>query len=108
MSNFYKIIENQVNIILRFVLSEDDKGELQYGSWVSGPRWVQLFVQVLTLLLFLTIVSIFGVYLWNNGISAVFPNVVQPLGVPPSEIKQRDNPYLQLIITLFALMMFFK
>lgn len=103
MSKIYKLIEEQVNILLRFVLEDERTGQIQYGQWIKGPKWVKPAVQLITTLIFLAIVLFFGVYLWNFGLQPVFPGVVAKIN--PADPNQAANPYTQLILSLLAMMM---
>jgi hypothetical protein len=104
MSKIYKLIEDQVNILLRFVLEDEYTGQIQYGKWISGPKWVKPFIHLITTLVFLFVVLFFGLYLWNFGLHPVFPGVVAK--IDPMNPVQSSNPYSQLVLTLVALMMF--
>ena len=103
MSRIYKMIEEQVNNLLRFQLEDDLTGRIQYNQWISGPKVIKPIIQLLTTLLFLAVVLFFGVYLWNNGLQPVFPNVIAKLN--PADPNQASSPYTQLLLTLMALMM---
>lgn len=102
MSTFYAIIESQVNTILKFMF--EDRQE-QEKSWVPGPRWIQLIVQFFTLLVIMFLIAFFGLYLWNRGIHPILPEIISPID---GREGQFQNPYLQLIVTIIALMMFFN
>ncbi len=105
MSKIYMLIENQVNNLLRLVMEDDYSGQIQYGPWIKSAKWVQPIVTALTTLIFLAIALSFGIYLWNYGIQPVFPGIVAKIdGLNPA---QASNTYVQLIITLIAIMMFF-
>lgn len=103
MSKIYKLIEEQVNILLRFVLEDDRTGQIQYGQWIKGPKWVKPAVQLLTTLVFLAVVLFFGLYLWNFGLQPAFPGLVAK--IDSSNPAQAANPYTQLVLTLLAMMM---
>lgn len=104
MSKIYALIENQVNNILRILLVDDYTGEIKYGSFIPGPKWVAPVVSILTSLLFLFVVLTFGVFLWNKGLHPLFPNVVAVIdGKNPN---QANTEWVQLVLTLFALMLF--
>lgn len=100
MSKLYSLIEDQVNIILRLIF-EDDNGEV---AGDSAPKYLFLALKLISALFFLLVVLLAGLYLWNYGIAAVFP-IVDAIGEPKP--AQLDNPYMQLVITLLALMMVF-
>ncbi len=104
MSKIYLLIQEQVNNLLRFVLEDNETGEIQYSSWVPGPKWVKPIIQLLTILIFLAVVLFFGLYLWNYGLQPAFPGIVAKLN--PNDPNQASNPYTQLILTLLALIMF--
>ena len=103
MSRIYNLIEDQVNILLRFVLEDDMTGQIQYGRWIRGPKWVKPAVQLITTIVFIGIILSFGLFLWNYGLHPVFPGVVAR--IDPSNSAQAANPYTQLVLTLLALMM---
>lgn len=104
MSKIYSLIETQINNILRVVLVDDYTGEIKYGSMIPGPKWVAPVVSVLTSMVFLLIVLTFGVFLWNKGLHPVFPNIVAP--IDGNNPIQSSSPGVQLVLTLFALMLF--
>ncbi len=104
MSKIYNLIENQVNILLRFVMEDDMTGQVNYGAWIKGPKEIQLAVQVITTLVFIFIALFFGLYLWNYGLQPAFPGLVAR--IDGSNPAQATNPYSQLILTLLAIMMF--
>ena len=104
MSKIYSLIESQVNNILRIVLVDDYTGEVHYGAIIPGPKWVAPVVSFLTSVVFLLIVLTFGVFLWNKGLHPVFPNIVAQInGNNPA---QASSEGMQLVLTLFALMLF--
>lgn len=103
MSKIYNMIESQINNLLRFKLEDDWSGEIKYNKWISGPKAVKPFVQAITTLIFLAVILTFGLYLWNTGLVPVFPGIVAP--IDPTNPSQAANPYVQLILTLLALMM---
>jgi hypothetical protein len=100
----YALIESQVNNIMKVMLVDDQTGEVYYGGLVPGPKWVGLIVQLIASIVFLSVALFFGLYLWNYGLAPVFPNIVAPIS--PSNPSQSGNAYVQLTLTLFALMMF--
>jgi len=104
MSKIYTLIENQVNALLRVRMEDDFTGEINYGPWIKGPKWVQPFVTGITIIIFIIIFMIFGLALWNYGIQPVLPGIVAKIdGANPA---QAASPYVQLMITLLAFMMF--
>lgn len=104
MSKLYKLIEEQVNILLRFIM-EDDRGQIQYGKWIQGPKWVKPFIQFVTTIIFLLIILAFGLYLWNYGLHPVMPGLIAR--IDSNNPLQARNPYAQLVLTLLALMLIF-
>ena len=104
MSKIYTLIEGQINNILRILLVDDYTGEIQYGSWIPGPKWVSFVVSLITLFVFLAITLVFGVFLWNKGLHPVFPNVVA--AIDHNNPLQASSEWVQLVLTLFALMLF--
>lgn len=104
MSKIYSLIESQVNNILRIMLVDDYTGEINYGTMIPGPKWVAPVVSILTSVVFLMIVLTFGVFLWNKGLHPVFPNVVAV--IDSKNPLQASSEGMQLVLTLFALMLF--
>ena len=103
MSRIYNMIEDQVNILLRIVLEDDQTGQINYGSWLSGPKWVKPLVTLITTVIFLLVIMSFGLYLWNYGLVPVFPGIVARIDA--SNPSQASNPFVQLVVTFLALMM---
>jgi len=95
------MIETQVNILLRFVL-EDDRGNITYGPYIKGPKMIKPIIQFIALVIYLMVVMFFGLYLWNQGLHVAFPGVVMQLGT--TTYRQLPNPYVQLLVTLVAMM----
>lgn len=102
MSKIYSLIEQQINVLLGFIVQDDPMGEVQYLGWVRGP-WAKPIITIITTLIYLLVVLAFGLYLWNYGLVPVFPNVIAAIN--PSNPAQATNPYSQLILTLLAIMM---
>lgn len=105
MSKIYTLIEDQVSNIVRIILEDEDTGELKFGSFIKGPKWVKPAISIITAFVFLFIALFFGLYLWNYGLAPVFPSLVAKID-PVSRPDQAGNPYVQLFLTLIALMMF--
>lgn len=105
MSTLYSMIENQINLLLRFFL-ETDEGEIRYTDLLSGPKQIKAFITLLSALLFIVLVIFFGLYLWNQGLQPVFPSVISPIGLE-KPFEQSKNPFFQLILTLIALTLVF-
>lgn len=104
MSKIYKLIEEQVNMILRFVLEDDRTGQIKYGQWIKGPKEVKPFIHFISLIVFLVLTLTFGLTLWNQGLHPAFPGVVAK--IDPSNPLQNPNPYVQLVLSLLAVIMF--
>lgn len=105
MSKFYNLIESQVNLLARLIM-EDDQGNVNWAFWNSyvKPKNMRFVINVIASLLYLALLMSVGVYLWNQGIHVMMPSIIQPLGFGKS-YQQSQNPYFQLLITLFAMMM---
>jgi hypothetical protein len=103
MSKLYNLIENQVNIVLRILMEDNETGQIQYGAWISGPKWVKPIIALITTIVFLVILLIFGLFLWNNGLHRVMPNVFAEI----NDNNSYENKYTQIVITLLALMLIF-
>lgn len=104
MSKIYAIIESQVNNILRLNM-EDENGVVQYGTLIPAPKYIQPFISLLTALIIVILVSIFGLFLWNQGLHATMPNVFAEIAT--GQPGQAQKPFVQLLITLLALMFIF-
>jgi hypothetical protein len=94
MSKLYTLIEQQVNNFLRLVF-EDDSGNVEYGGIIPGAKWVAPVIQFIAILVFLFIILFVGQYLWNKGL------------VPAFSFVQEIEDSQQMLLTLFALIMFF-
>ncbi len=101
MSKLYTLIEDQVSLLLRTIY-EDDYGQYHFGSFVSNMKILNAILFIMTMLIFIAIVMMFGLFLWNYGLATVF-TFIRPIG--NTEVKQVGE-YTQLMITLVALMMF--
>jgi hypothetical protein len=101
MPRLYDMILEQSNILLRFFL-EDDSGQVNYGPLIKGPKWVKPILYVMSIFIYLSILMVFGKYLWNQGLQVAFPGVVAHIGQGVSQ--QLPNPYQQLMVTMVALM----
>jgi len=106
MSKFYNLIEGQVNNLLRMVM-EDDQGQVDWAFWDKyiKPKNVRFIIGLLASLIYLLLLSTLGIYLWNQGIHVMAPGLVQSFGY--QQIQQDPNQYYQLLISMFAFMMFF-
>jgi hypothetical protein len=103
MSKIYNLIENQVSNVIRIILEEND-GTLTFNSLIPNAKWVNPIISIVTSLVFFTLALFFGLYLWNYGLQPAFPGIVAQIN--PSNPSQASNPYVQLILTLIALLMF--
>jgi hypothetical protein len=100
MSKLYNLIEGQVNTLLRFFM-ETDEGQIRYTDLLSGPKQIKAFIAIISAVVFGMITILFGLYLWNQGLHPVFPNVIAPIG--KESYPQSENPFFQLIVTLVSL-----
>ena len=97
----YSLIESIVKNSVFKVLTDDDGNLLG----ILEPAIVEPLIKLISFLLWIFIVLAIGQFLWNQGISAVMPSVVKPIG---KGAKQLDSPSLQLIVTAVALSSFFS
>ena len=106
MSRIYNIIEGQVNNILRMTM-EGDEGQVDWNFWGQyiAPKNIRIMVNILASIVYLMLFSMLGIYVWNQGIHVMAPNVVKSFG--SKQYKQDKNEYFQLFVTLLAIMMFF-
>jgi hypothetical protein len=102
MPRLYNLIEDQVSIITRMIM-ENDYGDVEYGGFIRSPKWVKPIINLVSVLIYLGILFVGGLFLWNRGLSAVIP-AISPIG--ESRPKQLRNRFTQLLLTLIALMMF--
>jgi hypothetical protein len=102
----YNFIETQINELLKLALI-NDRGEFDAGKMSAfiGPQSIPLIIAVLTSLVYLMILSVVGIYLWNHGIHAMAPNVISSFG--NQLVSQNPNQFIQLFTTLLAMVMFF-
>lgn len=100
MSKLYNLIEGQVNTFLRFFM-ETDEGQIRYTDLLSGPKQIRAFITLASAILFGIVTSLFGLYLWNQGLHPVFPSLIAPIG--GKAFPQSENPFYQLIVTLVAI-----
>lgn len=105
MPKLYDMIEEQINILLRFMLEDEDTGEIQYGGWIKGPRWIRPIIYFVSLIIYILITLYFGLYLWNQGLHVAFPGVVAHIG--PGISQQLKQPYSQLVVTLISMLLIF-
>jgi len=104
MSKIYQLIETQINSLLQFILQDAHTGEIQFNQWIRGPALFRSIVQFISIVVFIILALMFGVYLWNFGIVPVLPGLAAP--ITSADPAQAANPYVQLIVSLIALMMF--
>ena len=102
MPKLYGIIEDQVNNILRFFMEDPFSGNVAYNALIPGPAYIKPVIQGIAILLYLVILLVAGLFLWNQGLHVAFPNVVAAFGDQPIRVY---NSYVQLIISLVAIMM---
>jgi hypothetical protein len=98
MSRLYSLIENSVVNVLRLIINNQD--EQQQASWII--RNANLLVGIISAFAFVMVVFLAGLFLWNRGLAPVF-TFIKPLGMIES-VRQFDNPYTQLLVTLIAMM----
>jgi hypothetical protein len=99
MSRLYNLIEQQaINVMKLIINQQTDQENVQWYLQYGGP-----IVSAIATLVFLLVIFVFGLFLWNQGLHAVMPNVVAQIG--GGMYNQYNNPYTQLIVTLIALMM---
>jgi hypothetical protein len=106
MSRIYSFLESQVNALLKMVLINSN-GEFDAGvasAWLQ-PGNVQLLITFVTGIAYLVVLSVVGVYLWNNGLHVMAPVVIKPFG--SGVYTQNPNRFAQLFVTLLALSVFF-
>lgn len=106
MSRLYNIIEGQVNNLLQLIMT-DESGNVDWGFWNQyiKPTSIRLLINVIASILYLMLLMLLGLYLYNQGLHVLAPSVLQPIGY--GKVYQQDpNPYYQLLVSLFALMMF--
>lgn len=106
MSRLFTIIQNQIEAVLRVVMEGDD-GQVDWSYWgqFMPPKYLRVIIAFIAGLLYLLVMSVVGMYLWNQGLSVMAPSVIRPFG--SSVYSQSQNPFFQLFITLFALISFF-
>ena len=106
MSRLYSIIEGQVNNILRIIM-EGEQGQVDWDFWSQyiTPKYLRVSISLFASIVYLTILSMVGIYLWNQGIATMAPGIVKPFG--NKAVSQDKNQYFQLFITLFASILFF-
>ena len=78
MSRIYNIIEGQVNNILRMAM-EGEEGQVDWDFWSQyiAPKYIRIIVNLLASIIYLMLFSMLGLYLWNQGIHVMAPNVVK-------------------------------
>jgi hypothetical protein len=103
MSKLYNFIESQVNNMLQSLMT-DESGRIQFNSIISTPAAIRPWIATLTTILFVMIMFIFGIFIWNQGLATVFPGVVARIEGNGAN-GQVNNKYIQLLITLVALNM---
>ncbi len=107
MSRLYNFLQTQINTLLQMTVV-DANGNVDFSKLpgeIVGPGNFALAISVLTALLYLGVVAVAGMYLWNHGLAAMAPNVLKPFG--PGVYDQSPNPFFQMFLTLLALTVFF-
>ncbi len=97
----YNLIESLVKNSI-FKILTDEEGNL---LGILEPAIVEPLIKLISFALWIFLVLLIGQFLWNQGISAVMPSVVKPIG---KSVKQLESPSLQLIVTALALSSFFS
>lgn len=85
-----------------FSLLTDAEGNL-FG--VLEPAIIDPIIKLVAFLVWIFIILTVGRFLWNQGIHAVMPSIIKPIG---KSVKQLDSNSLQLIVTAVALSSFFS
>lgn len=94
---------NAVDYVVSRALFENEEEEQLYKK--MNPA-LGAMVFALTFIIFLFLVSMGGVHLWNKGLVPVFQNMfLLPIDGRAGQLK---NPQMQLLTTLFALMMLYN
>lgn len=111
MSRLYNWIESNVAALINSITT-DSQGNFVPNMLITDNKTFNSVLNVVTIILFILIVLIFGVFLWNQGLAAV-TNIVKPIGYG-SDIngvqmgpRQLRSKYAQLVVTLIALMILF-
>lgn len=105
MSRLYNLIEEQIlNLISAFTFVDSNDEVVFFGMNLKVNRpLVNFFIKLISAMIYLGFALYFGTMLWNQGLSAVMPNVISPIGVV-GVVPQLRSQYMQLMITLVALM----
>lgn len=92
MSRIYNIIEGQVNNILRITMEGED-GQVEWDFWSQyiDPKYIRVIVSLIASIIYLMLFSMLGIYLWNQGIHVMAPNVVKAFGNQQFK-RQNDSP----------------
>lgn len=103
MSKILSLLSSQVGVLYT-MFSRDTSDEVLYG-WDKGSPSVRLTIQLVTVIVFIMLIVMVGLYLWNRGLHPVFPSIIAP--IDGTSLNQFKDPYRQLIVTVLAIMMFF-
>jgi hypothetical protein len=103
MSKLFNFISDQINQLMLLLLV-NESGDLDVSKVAGGWFTYNTIISAVSIFVYLTVVAVFGIWLWNQGLSTVF-SIVKPIG--PGSFSPRKNMFQQLFITLFALVMFF-
>jgi hypothetical protein len=105
----YNIIKKESEVFLNLLLNPENVDASDLILPVGFPQWIHKIVQLFVLLLILLLSLIFGVLLWNNGLVAVMPNVLRPMGSMNQRLStmSNNNEYIQLILTMSAIILLF-
>lgn len=104
MPQILDLIKNQVNTIFRLII-EDNYGNIKpytFMGYTISMKWLALLINLLSVCIYLIAILMFGLYLWNHGLSPVF-TFIAPIGT--RKHSQYQSAELQLFVTLIALFM---
>lgn len=106
MTRLYNLIESQIlNLVAAVSVVNNNDEVIFLGINMKARRpIVNFLIKFTSALIYLGLALYFGVMLWNQGLAAVMPNVISAIGTPGLVVPQLRNDYMQLVVTLFALM----
>ena len=100
MSRLFALIQTQVDNLFKFNV-QSDQG-LVLPAWIPHQMYLRPLINIISAVFFILIVLMFGKFLWNQGLAPVF-NVISPIG--EFDRRPQYSAFMQLIVTLLALMM---
>ena len=103
MAILYNLIESNLNALLNAIY-RNQYDQYDFSGIIGNIQALQVLLNVLTLVVYIILVFVFGLYLWNQGLSTTL-SFVQPIGM--GRYQQYGNKYAQLLVTLFALLLIF-